>query len=143
MRNTPDDTSRDAPELVTPLATYAFVIARARQMDAAEESIEADMELGPLETPSEAVVERDATRDELREALEDLDDDQKAEVLAVLWLGRGDYDAAGWDDALSDAASARTRRETRYLMETPGLGDLLAEGLSQLGVSEEDLEAPD
>ncbi|WP_404385717.1 DUF3775 domain-containing protein [Caenispirillum salinarum] len=141
MQNILDDTDgSESPELVTPLATYAFLIARARHLDAAEQSIEADMELGPLETPREAVVERDATRDELREALDDLTDDQKAEVLAVVWLGRGDYDPSTWDDALADAASGRTRRAAAYLMETPGLGDLMAEGLASLGVPEDDLE---
>lgn len=134
-----EDHDREPPDLVMPLATYAWIILRARQLDAADELPPTDDEAPP--EAAELLTDRDNTREELRTTLDDLDDDQRAEALAVLWLGRGDFGPGDWKAALSDATAARDKRETDYLIGTPGLGDLLAEGLAQLGVAEEDLEA--
>jgi hypothetical protein len=55
--------------------------------------------------------------------------------VALAWLGRGDYEAEDWAEAL---ASARERAEgptARYLMGIPLLGDYLEEGADKLGIS--------
>lgn len=75
----------------------------------------------------------DPTPAELLAALEDLDDDEIVDVLALLWLGRGDHDAGGWREALGDARGARGGRAVRYLLEAPTPGDLLAQELGKLG----------
>lgn len=128
----------ETTELVTPLTELAFLIARARQMDAAEEQLDEEEQYGEDHPPDEPIT--DTTAAELRQALEALDDDQKTEVLALVWLGRGDYEPQDWSVALEEAGQAHDKRETAYLMGTPGFGDLLAEGLGQLGIAVEDLE---
>ncbi|MCU0983430.1 MAG: DUF3775 domain-containing protein [Acetobacteraceae bacterium] len=122
----------------TSIEKLAYIIVKAREYDAevlpegTEDGSNAadDGQIGILESTSD-----NPTRAELRAALEDLNVDELTEVLALVWLGRGDYTADGWDEALSAAQAAQDEHAVSYLMETPNLGDLLEEGLAALGLS--------
>jgi hypothetical protein len=75
------------------------------------------------------------TRRELAAAIAGLDVDAQAALVALAWLGRGDYGAEDWEEAL---AAARERGEAatwRYLTGLPLLGDYLEEGADRLGIS--------
>jgi len=122
----------------TPLDKLAYIVVKAREFDALvePEGLEEgsnpsdDLEVGVLEdTPD------NPARVELLAALEGLDDDEIVEILALVWLGRGDYDAGGWREALAATREAHDARAVRYLLETPNLGDLLEQGLAELGLS--------
>ena len=77
----------------------------------------------------------DPTYDELVNFINALNEDQQVNLVALAWLGRGDYTADGWDDALTAAREARTDHTDTYLLGIPLLGDYLEEGLNQLGHS--------
>jgi len=77
--------------------------------------------------------EEDLTARELRTLIEDLNVDEAAELVALAWVGRGDYDASEWSEALAAARQQSARRAARYLMGMPMLGDYLEEGLEALG----------
>lgn len=77
----------------------------------------------------------DSSQDEFRSIVDDLDRDQQVQVVALLWLGRGDYDVAEWDDLLRDANDAWNERTADYLIAHPLLADYLTEGLDLLGYS--------
>jgi hypothetical protein len=77
--------------------------------------------------------EEDLTARELRALIEDLNVDEAAELVALAWVGRGDYDASEWSEALNAARQQSARRTARYLMGMPMLGDYLEEGLEALG----------
>jgi hypothetical protein len=77
--------------------------------------------------------EEDLTARELRALIEDLNVDEAAELVALAWVGRGDYDASEWSEALTAARQQSARRAARYLMGMPMLGDYLEEGLEALG----------
>ena len=122
----------------------AYIIEKAREFDA-EVPIDPEAASGSdpaddderqilLDTPD------NPTEQELRDAIEGLNIDEREELLALMWLGRGDYDAASWADALRQARETRTAAETDYLLGTPLLGDYLEEGASALGVSLGDFE---
>lgn len=120
------------------LEKLAYIIVKAREFDAEvlpegmEEGSNAadDKEIGVLEdTPD------NPTRDELQAALEDLNEDEIVEVLALTWLGRGDYTAKEWKQAVEAAREAHDEHAVAYLLETPNLGDLLEEGLAARGQS--------
>jgi hypothetical protein len=127
-----------AATLSTSLETLAYIVVKAREYDAqvAPEELEEgssapdDREIGILEDTPE-----NPTRDELRAALEDLNEDQIAEVVALTWLGRGDYSAREWKQALEAAREVLDKRVIDYLIETPNLGDLIEQGLAELGYS--------
>ena len=50
------------------------------------------------------------TEQELRDAIDGLGPPERQELLALMWLGRGDYDAESWPEALrAGARDARSR----------------------------------
>lgn len=126
--------------------TLAFIILKARAFDAlvapddptdASNSAD-DRAVDALEDERDNPVGR-----ELRAKIAGLDDDAKAALVALTWIGRGDYDADEWSDAFTAARARSEAPTTRYLMGIPLLGDLLAEGANAFGVSvtEEETEA--
>lgn len=114
--------------LATPFDALACFIPKAREFDAMlePEGLEegsvapGDLEVGILEDAPD-----NPTQAELAAALEDLNDDEIVEVLALVLLGQGDHDAGEWRDSLADARDAHDGRAVRYLLATPTLGDLL------------------
>jgi hypothetical protein len=69
-----------------------------------------------------------------------LNEDESAEILALVWLGRGDYVVGEWETIVSTALEDVDSRRPEALLGIPLLGDYLEEGLSQLGHSCEDVE---
>lgn len=82
----------------------------------------------------------DATFQEFKSIVDDLEPDQQQEVVALLWLGRGDYEEEEWQDALQLAEDSWNRRTAEYLIAHPFLPDHLVDGLDMLGYSCESLE---
>lgn len=71
--------------------------------------------------------------EELRELIGDLNVDEAAELVALMWIGRGDYDAAEFESAVAEARSRGNRRTASYLLGNPLLGDWLEAGLEAIG----------
>ena len=76
-----------------------------------------------------------AVREEFRTIIADLDHRQQIELVALLWLGRGDDTAADWNRLLGDAANAWSEHTGQYLLDQPLLADHLIAGLETLGHS--------
>ncbi|RUM96935.1 DUF3775 domain-containing protein [Pseudaminobacter arsenicus] len=70
---------------------------------------------------------------ELRALINDLNVDEASELVALMWIGRGDYDASEWADALNEARQRDNRHTAKYLLGMPMLGDWLEEGLQAIG----------
>lgn len=130
--------------LAIPLERLAFIIAKARAFDA-EVPVEPDAATGSdpaddderqvlLDTPD------NSTEQELRDAIDGLGPIERQEMLALMWLGRGDFDADDWKEALREAGESTFANATDYLVGTPLLGDYLEEGASTLGLSLEDFD---
>lgn len=77
----------------------------------------------------------DLSREELREEIMGLDDDHQCELVALMWIGRGDYSAEDWPEALAMAAERHTGPTAEYLLAHPMVADELAAGLEELGYS--------
>jgi Protein of unknown function (DUF3775) len=130
-------------ELSTSLDKLGFIVIKAREFDAKVDPVEPDPGSDPADDDEVEVLEDyadDPTYEELVDALESLNEDEIAEVIALTWLGRGDYDAADWEEALNDARETRDDRAVSYLIGTPNLADEIEEGLAKLGLSIEDVE---
>jgi hypothetical protein len=80
----------------------------------------------------------DPVYEELTAFIGALDEDERAELVALTWLGRGDAGIEEWSDLRSEAARARNERTAAYLLGLPLLSEYLEEGLSQFGRSCED-----
>ncbi len=127
------------------LAQACFIIVKAREFDVKVEPVIDDpasnpsddgeavilSDYGDAEGPSGYPV--DSTEEELTATLQNLNAGEMTELLALLWLGRGD--ASDWDEAMAQAAESCDDNAVSYLMGTPLLGDLVQNGLSDLGLS--------
>ena len=80
----------------------------------------------------------DPVEQELEAALVALNIDEQLDLIALMWLGRGDFPTFG--EARKEASDMRDKHIPSYLIGTPKLGDYLEEGLAQLGISLEDFE---
>jgi hypothetical protein len=76
----------------------------------------------------------DMTEDELRALIADLNVDEAAALVALAWIGRGDYSGDEWEDALAAARQRANSRTADYLLGMPMLGEWLEEGLEAVGV---------
>jgi hypothetical protein len=130
--------------LTISLEKLAYIVEKAREYDA-EVPVDPDAATGSdpaddderqilLDTPD------NPTEQELRDAIDGLNLDEREELLALLWLGRGDYDTQSWPEALRQARETQSSTEAEYLLGTPLLGDYLEEGVEALGLSLEDFE---
>ena len=77
----------------------------------------------------------DASYDELKGIIESLEVRQQARIVALMWLGRGDFHPGEWAEALAQAHERWTPRTADYLISTPLVADYLEEGLSLFGYS--------
>jgi hypothetical protein len=132
----------DEVDLGISLETVATIVDHARAIQGMEEG---DEEQLSEDDDSEAALLQDdpddLTEETLKEFISELNEDEQAALIALAWVGRGDYDAGEWDEALK---LARERNEAGtaadYLVGTEMLGDLLAEGVAAFGLSIEDVE---
>ena len=124
------------------LDTLGFIIVKAREFDAKVPPLDPDPGSNPADDGEDAILSdhpRDATRSELRAAIDNLNDDEVGDVIALAWVGRGDYDKRGWGEARMLARERHRRHSSDYLLGMPALGDYLEEGLAELGYATEDI----
>jgi hypothetical protein len=126
-------------DLATPLDIICRIIVRARALEAQvpgadpendDDVNDSDDAYDVLEDEMDETVE-----DELRAVLDDLADDQIAEVLALALVGRGTYDASEWTDALEEASDPDAESPVDQLLDMPTLSDNLDAGLAAFDLS--------
>ncbi len=77
--------------------------------------------------------QNDVIYQELKSIIGDLEPDQQISLVALMWVGRGDFSADEWESSLATAQDNWNERTADYLIATPLVSDYLEEGLSQLG----------
>lgn len=128
--------------LKIPVETVAWIIVKAREFDMKEEGDVATTEddgdnpLGVLEDRAD-----DPTVNELTNWISDLTETQQAELVALMWLGRGDDGAESFGELLDEAMGQQGPRTAPYLLGTPRLGDYLEDGLEKMGISTAEVES--
>jgi hypothetical protein len=126
-------TTPEPPSLDIPEDKLAFIIEKAREFDVKEEDSDADSGSNPIDDGDTDVLESgsgDSTHEELAGAIRELNEDERSQLIALAWLGRGTYDLDEWQEAVSTAKSEHGRRAAEYLIGLPLLGDYLEEGLA-------------
>lgn len=115
-----------------------MLIERAREFHAKEGVIipeEATASSHDMAADALAEHAEDATFQEFKTAVDDLEPDQQVALVALMWVGRGDFDVGEWNAAFRQAAEEWTRHTAEYLLSTPLVADYLEEGLAALGYS--------
>ena len=118
--------------------TVCFFIDKAREFHSKEEVVIPDMPDSPAEDWGLQVLAdhaEDSTLQEFKTTFDDLEPDQQQQVVALLWIGRGDFDVAEWEVAVEEAQDNWTTETAEYLIAHPMLADHLMEGLALLGYS--------
>ena len=138
MAKAPDDEDVD---LGVSLETVATVVDLARTIQGKEET---DADQATEDANSEAALLQetpdDMTEDALRQFIGELNEDEQSALIALAWIGRGDYGPEDWEEARALAAERNESDAASYLMDMEMLGDLLAEGVAGFGLSIEDVE---
>lgn len=127
-------------------ATVRLFIAKAKavaadldqeNLDQSADTIEFDAERLEDTHHHDGLAEEEAedlTGEELRELIDDLNADEAASLVAIAWVGRGDYDASDFENAVSDARERAESSTSHYLMGMPLLAEHLESGLDALGL---------
>ena len=127
----------------------AFIIAKSREFesqDAVHEEVEVegltenDIQDETFQETLTVVADEendDATFDEVKAWIRSINDDDQCQIVALAWIGRGDFMSDDWDEAVKAATDGHNDRTAEYLLGMPLLPDYLAEGLSQFGLAYE------
>ena len=117
------------------------LILRARAIDVKEGVTDPASGSNPIDDGATDVLtsaEDDMTEDEVRDMIAGLNEDERHDLLALVYVGRGDFEPEEWSAAVrfarerEDAASLPT---ADWLLGIPNLADLLDEGLTAMGRS--------
>lgn len=74
----------------------------------------------------------DLSDEELKELIEDLNVDEAAELVAITWIGRGDFEAEDFSQAVEQARERAVGSTASYLLGMPLLADHMEAGLDAL-----------
>ena len=125
---------------ITPDSAFSIVL-KARQFDAKVEETDPDSGSNPSDDSSVDALEFGASDDtlhELNSAISDLNDDERRDLIALIWLGRGDFTLGEWNEARAAAVDIGRERTPRYVAGIPLVSDYLEDGLSQFNQTVED-----
>ena len=114
------------------LTVLANIIDAARALEEGEEDGD-DAETDP-------VAKAELGGEDLETQIGELNEDEQASLIALAWVGRGDYEPDEWEEALSLARERHEADPAGYLASLDLLGDLLAEGLAAFGIVAEEIE---
>src|ERR671916_3391814 len=130
---------------LTPLDTLCRIILRAREYEAqtatdydggeAADNVD-DEDEGALSVLDDTI--NDSVEEELKAILEDLGEDQLAEVVAFSWVGQGTYDAADWDEAMEEASALSAGGSDAAIdepLDMPMLASVMESGLAAFELS--------
>lgn len=118
------------------LEKVCFIIVKSREVDA-------KVDIGGEVDPSNPIDDEEvdvlaagsgAEEEELVGAIEELNDDEQAELVALALVGRDDFSEEEWDDAIEEAANVAGNNAVGYLVGMPLLGDYLESGLAAFGL---------
>lgn len=137
-----DDGDDDAVDLGISLEIVATVADLANALHESEEAT-----LGPQDDDEDPLDNLDddeddeITEDTLVDYVNELNEEQQCALIAIAWVGRGDYEPDEWEEALKLAAERNAKGDAgAYLAGMEGLGDLLAEGVAAFGLAIEEVE---
>src|ERR1700724_355557 len=133
-----DGTADSDPDLSIVTDKVCFIAIKAREFDVKDLVTEPDPGSNPTDDGMIAVLEDhpdDPVLRELTDFIGGLSEDERVDLAALAWLGRGDGTIEDWGELRAQAASEHSRRTAHYLLGLPLLAYYLEEGLSEFGES--------
>lgn len=84
--------------------------------------------------------ELDRAEGELRAFIDRMSEDEQAELVAIMWVGRDSFDVEDIAEAIATARQEASTPCADYMIGTPHMSDHLENGLEALGISATDEE---
>ena len=106
--------------------TVFFLVDKAQEFHVKEQVTIPEEPLSPSDDWARQVLADhadDPTFQELKTTIDDLEPDQQVTLVALMWVGRGDYSTEEWDNAIEYAKDSWNERSAEYLIGTPLLAD--------------------
>jgi hypothetical protein len=138
-----DESERPMPE-INP-AKVCFIIEKSREYLGEDVGVEAD-DSNPTDDDERVMLTGAAgpsIRRELIEFIRDLDVDEAAALVALAWIGRGDFEPEEWRTAVAEAKQRAEGPTWKYVLGLELLPDYLEDALSAFGRSCEGLGSAD
>jgi hypothetical protein len=112
------------------------LIVKVRGVQAREAQVDPEPASNPMDDRMVDTLQEgsdDLSRAEIAQEIAGLNPDQQNELVALFWLGRGDFEPEEWQAAVRTAAERREQPTSSYLLAQPLVADYWAEGLERLG----------
>lgn len=123
----PEADDDENPLNVSP-STVSYIVERAREAYA-------DMPLtdeGDVDVAERRGAEADF--DELAQFIDELNEDERVDLVALMWIGRGTFTPEDLAQVRATARQEATHATSEYLLSTPLVADYLADGLDAFGL---------
>jgi hypothetical protein len=118
--------------------SVCYIIVKARELDVQDGLTDPDSGSDATDDGTTSLLEAqsgDPTLKELQAFITALSEEEQTDLVALLWLGRGDGTLEDWLDLRGEAQEQHNSQTAAYLLGEPLLSDFLEEGLSQFGLS--------
>jgi Protein of unknown function (DUF3775) len=126
------------PELTISPEKVGFLIEKAREFDVKEGDSDPDSGSNGADDEMIDVLEDNGHDPVVREItgfINAMTVDEQLDLIALMRLGRGDGTLDEWKELRRDAAEESGGGTAEYLLGEPMLGDFLADGLDEFGLS--------
>jgi len=126
------------PSLSISSEKVCFLVVKARAFDVQDVDTEQDDGSNPTDDRMIDVLEESKDNpiaQEIRVFIAELGEEEKADLIGLMRLGRGDGTMEEWQALRDEGLREHAGRVAAYLMGKPLLSDYLEEGLSQFGFS--------
>jgi hypothetical protein len=123
-------------------AKVCFVIEKARELFSEDDGADPDAS-NPADDGERSILTgaNASIRRELVEFIKDLDVDEADALVALAWIGLGDFEPEEWKRAVAQAGERSGGPTWKYLLGMPLLPDCLEDALSAFGRSCEGIES--
>lgn len=123
-------------ELTIPPAYVARLITKLRGIEGREAVTDPDSGSNPTDDNAIDTLQAtpgDLSTLEVSKEIEGLGEQQQCELVALMWIGRGDMEAEEWPAAVKLARESRAQPTASYILGHPLAAEYCAEGLQRLG----------
>lgn len=100
------------------------------------------MEIAPQQVAQIVLMghELDRAEGELRAFIDAMPEDERAELVALYWIGRGSFEPEDWEEAVATALAEETTPTADYLIGSPHFPDHFEAGAEMMGIDITDVE---
>lgn len=112
-----------------------FIVVKARELESEDEGMDADASNATDDRFLSVLTEEafGTVRNEIASFIDAMDEEEQAELVALMWVGRADFSADEWEEALRQARARREGPTSAYLLGIPLLASYLENGLGEFG----------